>query len=62
MKYYTIEIDTYILDVSVSGNQDLDGTFTATCLHEGDKLSINGWLAESIEEMSELESSSFIYA
>lgn len=49
MRYF-IEMGFYSLDVTVSPDADLDGTFTARCNDTGETLRINGWLIDSIEE------------
>lgn len=46
-----IELGGYTLDVTYRADADLDGTFAATCNDTGERLAINGWLIDSIEEV-----------
>lgn len=40
------------LDVFVSEDADLDGTFDAICADTGETLRVNGWLIAEIEEIA----------
>lgn len=42
---YSLEIET------AASDEEMDGTFTATCLDTGETLRINGWLIDSQEEI-----------
>lgn len=51
MMHLLIDIGGTELDVMVAGDLDsvdLDGTFIGTCNDTGERLSINGWLADEI--------------
>ena len=51
MMHLLVDIGGTELDVMVEGSiddVDLDGTFIGTCNETGEKLAINGWLADEI--------------
>jgi len=52
-KKYTVklfvEIGGSCLDLLVAPDVDYDATFEAWCLDECEMISVNGWLADSIE-------------
>jgi hypothetical protein len=51
MMHLLVDIGGTELDVTVQGtidDVDLDGTFAATCNETGERLAINGWLADEI--------------
>lgn len=51
MMHLIIDIGGTELDVNVIGDTDtvdLDGTFIGTCNETGERLAINGWLADEI--------------
>lgn len=51
MMHLLVDIAGTELDVMVEGdidNTDLDGTFIGVCNDTGERLSINGWLADYI--------------
>lgn len=51
MMHLLVDIAGTELDVNVEGDLDsvdLDGTFTGTCNDTGERLRINGWLADDI--------------
>lgn len=50
---YLIDNGTATLDVYVDDDADLDGTFEATDAETGERLRINGWQADTIEEIHE---------
>lgn len=43
-----VEYGGYCLDVTVTPETDLDGSFRAICNDTGETLIVNGWLADSI--------------
>lgn len=51
MKQLLIEYGTYSLELEVADDVDLDDRFPATCLETGDRLMINGWMIENVEEL-----------
>lgn len=54
MMHLLVDIGGTELDVNVVGNidtVDLDGTFIGTCNDTGERLRINGWLADDITLM-----------
>lgn len=51
MMHLLVDIAGTELDVNVDGDietVDLDGTFIGTCNETGERLAINGWLADEI--------------
>ena len=50
---YFMTDGTTDLDVMVSENADLDGTFTAICNDTGETLRVNGWLIADLERIEE---------
>lgn len=48
---YLIDIGGYTLDVTVPADTDFDDRFVATCNDTGERLAINGWLIDNIEEI-----------
>lgn len=50
MKQLYIELGPNSLRVEVADDVDLDDRFAATCLDTGERLAINGWLIDSVEE------------
>jgi len=43
-RFYEAECGLHSLTIMVEGEADLDGTFTAIDLEEGDRVRLNGWL------------------
>ncbi len=50
MTRYIIDSGMVTLDVFVDPAADLDGSFDATDAETGERLRINGWMIESMEE------------
>lgn len=56
MMHLLVDIGGTELDVNVEGDidsVDLDGTFIGTCNDTGERLAINGWLADDITMLDE---------
>lgn len=51
-KRYIIDSGCHTLDVTVDADADLDGRFSAVCNDTGETRRINGWMIESLEEVT----------
>lgn len=54
-KRLLLNLGPYSLDVTVAADADLDGQFEATCNDTGDRLLINGWMIDDIEQVKGLQ-------
>lgn len=52
MKRLLVEMGFYSLEVDVADDVDLDDRFPAVCAESGDRLFINGWMIENVEELA----------
>lgn len=43
-----VDIGNTELDLTVDEDTDFDGTFVGTCNDTGERLKVNGWLAEEV--------------
>ncbi len=51
MRHLLVDAGLYSLELEVADDADLDGQFEALCLDTGERLRVNGWMIENVEEV-----------
>lgn len=55
MTRYFISDGMTDFDVLVADDADLDGSFDAICVEDGERVRIHGWMADTIEKIDDAQ-------